>query len=127
VQPLGLEIRAGLHTGTCQLVDGHSLAGLTVHIGARIGSRATASEVLASRHVAELCTGTQLRFASVGSTDLNGVPDPVEIVRLLPDGPPSPAADTGRRLRRLDRLSLGIAKGAPSLLRGAAKLAGART
>ncbi|MEO1064173.1 MAG: alpha/beta fold hydrolase [Actinomycetota bacterium] len=130
VRPLGIEIRAGLHTGPCRLVDVRSLAGLSVHIGARIGGLAGASEVLASRAVADLCTGTGLRFETVGPTSLAGVPEPVDVVRLLPDEPGranGDDADVVRRLRRPDRLSLAIARTAPRALRAAARLAGART
>ena len=132
VRPLGLEIRAGLHTGPCRVVDVRSLAGLSVHIGARIGALAGPSEVLASRAVAELCTGTNLRFEPVGPTALAGVPEPVDVVRLLPDDPSSATsggddAASERRLRRPDRVSLAIARAAPRALRAAARLAGART
>lgn len=131
VRPLGLEIRAGLHTGPCRVVDVRSLAGLSVHIGARIGALAGPSEVLASRAVAELCTGTTLRFERVGPTSLTGVPEPIDVVRLLPDDPSSATSGDDdaveRRLRRPDRVSLAIARAAPRALRAAARLAGART
>ncbi|MEM8904290.1 MAG: alpha/beta fold hydrolase [Actinomycetota bacterium] len=129
VRPLGLQIRAGLHTGPCRLVDVRSLAGLSVHIGARIGSMAGPSEVLASSTVADLCTGSTLRFEPVGPTSLTGVPEPVDVVRLLPDDrrPDIDAAQGAeRRLRRPDRLSLAIARAAPRALRAAARVAGAR-
>ena len=73
VHDLGLEIRAGLHTGECERVDG-KLGGLAVTIGARVASRAGASEVLVSQTVKDLVAGSGLRFADRGPRALKGVP-----------------------------------------------------
>lgn len=73
-QELGLELRAGLHTGEC-LVRGDDLAGLAVHIAARVGDLAGPGEVLVSRTVVELVAGSNLRFADRGEFRLKGVPD----------------------------------------------------
>ncbi|HEY4753995.1 MAG TPA: adenylate/guanylate cyclase domain-containing protein [Candidatus Limnocylindrales bacterium] len=74
VRVLGLEIRAGLHTGEVE-VAGSDVRGLAVHIGARVGALAGAGEVLVSRTVRDLVVGSGLRFADRGVHRLKGVPD----------------------------------------------------
>ncbi len=69
----GIPIRAGLHTGECQ-VSGGKLAGLTVHIAARVSQLAGAAEVLVSSTVKELVTGSSLAFTDRGTHELKGVP-----------------------------------------------------
>lgn len=73
VRRVGLEIRAGLHTGEVE-VRGEDLAGIAVHIGARVGSLAGAGEVLVSRTVADLVAGSGLAFDDRGEHELKGVP-----------------------------------------------------
>jgi class 3 adenylate cyclase len=70
---LGLEVRAGLHTGECELLDG-DVAGIAVHIGARIGAMAGAGEVLVSSTVKDLAVGSGLEFRDRGVHALQGVP-----------------------------------------------------
>jgi class 3 adenylate cyclase len=70
---LGLEIRAGLHTGECE-IRGDDLAGIAVHIGARIGSLAKAGEVLVSSPIPPLIAGSGIEFADRGAHELKGVP-----------------------------------------------------
>jgi class 3 adenylate cyclase len=70
---LGIEIRSGLHTGECELRNG-DIAGLAVHVAARISSRAEPSDVLVSRTVADLVAGAGLAFADRGDHVLKGVP-----------------------------------------------------
>ncbi len=74
VRALGLEIRAGLHTGECELV-GRDVAGIAVHIGARVMANAGPGEVLASSTVKDLVVGSGLRFDDRGLHALKGVPD----------------------------------------------------
>jgi class 3 adenylate cyclase len=74
VRSLGLEIRAGLHTGEIEL-RGSDVRGLAVHIGARIGALAGAGEVLVSRTVKDLVVGSGLVFRDHGTHVLKGVPD----------------------------------------------------
>lgn len=69
----GLAVRAGVHTGECERL-GDDLAGLPVHIGARIGEMAHAGEVLVSGTVRDLVVGSDLRFAERGEHELRGVP-----------------------------------------------------
>jgi class 3 adenylate cyclase len=73
VQALGLEVRAGLHTGECELVGG-KITGLAVNIGARIAALAEAGEVLASSTVKDLVAGSDLEFEDRGQATLKGVP-----------------------------------------------------
>jgi pimeloyl-ACP methyl ester carboxylesterase len=73
VRPLGLEVRAGLHTGECELA-GDDVRGMAVNIGARIGALAEANEVLVSSTVKDLVVGADLEFADRGEHELKGVP-----------------------------------------------------
>jgi class 3 adenylate cyclase len=71
----GITIRAGLHTGECEVVDG-KVAGIAVSIGARIASLAGPSEVLVSSTVKDLVSGSDLRFEDRGERPLKGIPEP---------------------------------------------------
>jgi class 3 adenylate cyclase len=73
VRGLGLELRAGLHTGECELVDG-KVRGIAVHIGARVANEAGPGEVLLSSTVKDLVAGSGLRFRQRERTGLKGVP-----------------------------------------------------
>jgi len=70
---LGIELRAGLHTGECE-VRGDNLAGLAVHIAARVGAVAGPREVLVSDTVKELVAGSDIAFCERGEYELKGVP-----------------------------------------------------
>jgi class 3 adenylate cyclase len=70
---LGVQVRAGLHTGECELVDG-DVAGIAIHLGARIGALAHAGEVLVSSTVKDLVVGSELHFTERGVHALRGVP-----------------------------------------------------
>jgi class 3 adenylate cyclase len=74
VAQLGLKLRAGLHTGECELV-GDDVAGIAVHIGARVMACADAGEVLASSTVKDLVVGSGLSFEDRGLHELRGVPE----------------------------------------------------
>jgi class 3 adenylate cyclase len=73
VADLGLRVRAGLHTGECELV-GDDVAGIAVHIGQRVMASAAPGEVLASSTVKDLVVGSGLRFSDRGPHALRGVP-----------------------------------------------------
>jgi class 3 adenylate cyclase len=73
VRALGLEVRAGLHTGECEVVDG-KVAGIAVHIGARVAAQADPGEVLVSSTVRDLVAGSGMRFDDRGEHDLKGIP-----------------------------------------------------
>lgn len=72
IKPLGIEVRAGLHTGECEMI-GDDVGGIAVHIGARVAALAGASEVLVSSTVKDLVAGSGLRFGDRGSRSLKGV------------------------------------------------------
>jgi class 3 adenylate cyclase len=74
VKPLGLEVRVGLHTGEITTLDGE-VGGLAVHIGARVGAAAGASEVLVSHTLRDLVAGSGLTFEDRGLHQLKEVPD----------------------------------------------------
>jgi class 3 adenylate cyclase len=73
VSGLGLEVRAGLHTGECEQLDG-KVGGIAVHIGARVAAEARPGEVIVSRTVKDLVAGSGIDFRERGSTRLKGVP-----------------------------------------------------
>jgi class 3 adenylate cyclase len=73
VGELQLEVRAGLHTGECELVDG-KVAGIAVHTGARIASLAAPGEVLLSSTVKDLVAGSGMDFREHGLEELKGIP-----------------------------------------------------
>jgi len=84
IRDLGLEVRAGVHTGECELHDG-KVAGLAVSIGARVAASAGASEVLVSQTVKDLVAGTGLLLDDRGERELKGVPGNWRVYRALPN------------------------------------------
>jgi class 3 adenylate cyclase/pimeloyl-ACP methyl ester carboxylesterase len=81
VAPLGIEIRAGLHTGECEIVEGKA-AGIAVSIGARVASTAGPSQVHVTQTVKDLVAGSGLSFADLGEHVLKGVPDSWRVYRV---------------------------------------------
>jgi class 3 adenylate cyclase len=73
VGELGLEVRAGVHTGECELLDG-KVAGIAVSIGARVAAEARPGEVLVSQTVKDLVAGSGIQFEDRGTAELKGVP-----------------------------------------------------
>jgi class 3 adenylate cyclase len=73
VRDIGLELRAGVHTGECELID-EKIAGIAVHIGARVASLAGTGEVLVSGTVKDLVAGSGIEFEDRGEQALKGVP-----------------------------------------------------
>jgi len=73
IRSLGIEVRAGLHTGECESI-GDDVGGIAVHIGARVAALAGASEVLVSGTVKDLVAGSGLRFGDRGVHSLKGIP-----------------------------------------------------
>ena len=82
VRPLGLEIRAGCHTGEVEL-DGDEVRGIAVHIGSRVGALAGPSEVLVSSTVKDLVAGSGLVFEDAGEHELKGVSDRWRLYRVM--------------------------------------------
>jgi class 3 adenylate cyclase len=73
VQALGIEVRAGLHTGECE-IRGDDIGGIAVHIGARVSALAGANDVLVSSTLRDLVIGSGLKFDERGAHELKGVP-----------------------------------------------------
>lgn len=121
---LDIEVRAGAHTGEIERV-GPDIAGLTVHVGARIGGAAQGDEVLVSRTVRDLVEGSGLSFTSRGKYELKGIAEPLELFLAAGDDgggaelPIEPSMQTG-----VDRAVLAASRVAPRALRGAVKLRG---
>jgi pimeloyl-ACP methyl ester carboxylesterase len=79
---LGLSIRAGLHTGECELMES-DIGGIAVHIGARVMAKARPNEVLVSSTVKDLVAGSGLTFEDRGAQRLKGVPDEWRLFAVL--------------------------------------------
>jgi class 3 adenylate cyclase len=133
-EALGIEIRAGIHTGECELLDNH-IGGIAVHIAARIVGQAGAGEILVSRTVRDLVVGSGTGFEDRGSVELRGVPGVWQLLAVDRHGPragsaeaelvstPTPGPRTA--MRRSDRAVEVMARRTPWILRGMARLAAA--
>jgi pimeloyl-ACP methyl ester carboxylesterase len=131
-ETLGIEIRAGMHTGECELLDA-DIGGLAVHIAARILGQAGAGDILVSRTVRDLVVGSGTGFDDRASVELRGVPGTWQLLAVDRHGPRagSPEAELasmptpGRRtaMRRSDRAVEVIGTRAPWILRGMARVA----
>jgi class 3 adenylate cyclase len=73
IRPLGIDVRAGLHTGECEEID-DNIGGIAVHIGARVAALAGPGQVLVSSTVKDLVAGSGLQFVDRGEHSLKGVP-----------------------------------------------------
>jgi class 3 adenylate cyclase len=82
VRGLGIEIRAGIHTGECQVID-NKLGGISVTIGNRISALGGPSDVLASQTVKDLVAGSGLTFDDAGEHELKDVPNSWHIYRVV--------------------------------------------
>jgi len=78
MRSLGIEVRAGLHTGEVEMSE-KDIRGIAVHLAARIASEASANEVFASRTVRDLVAGSGINFRNIGARDLAGFSEPMEI------------------------------------------------
>ena len=72
-QNLGLQMRTGIHTGECEIIEG-DIAGIAVHIGARVAACAGANEVVVSSTVRDLMAGGDIKFKEFGRHVLKGIP-----------------------------------------------------
>jgi class 3 adenylate cyclase len=130
-EALGIEIRAGIHTGECELLDS-DIGKIAVHIAARILGRAGAGEILVSRTVGDLVVGSGTAFEDRGSVELRGVPGTWQLLAVDRHGPPAGSAEAelastptpGPRaaMRRSDRAVAVMARRTPWILRGMARL-----
>ena len=128
----GIEIRAGIHTGECELRD-KDIGGIAVHIAARIMGHAGAGEILVSRTVRDLVVGSGTGFEDRGSVELRGVPGIWQLLAVDRYGAragsaearlastPTPGPRTA--MRRSDRAVAAMARRTPWILRGVARLA----
>jgi class 3 adenylate cyclase len=89
VRSIGLEVRAALHAGECELT-GEKIAGLAVNIGARIAAKAGAGEVVVSSTVKDLVAGSSLRFDDRGVSELAGIPGRWQLYAARPESESSP-------------------------------------
>jgi class 3 adenylate cyclase len=131
-ETLGVEIRVGIHTGECELLEG-DIGGIAVHIAARIVGQAGPGDILVSRTVRDLVVGSGMGFEDRGSVELRGVPGTWQLLAVDRDGPPagSPEAQLATTptphpravMRRSDRALEVMAKRTPWILRGMARLA----
>ncbi len=84
VHALGIEIRAGLHTGECEL-RGDDIGGIAVHIGARVSALAGPNDVLVSNTLRDLVIGSGLQFDDRGTHQLKGVPGEWRLFAVAPE------------------------------------------
>lgn len=102
---LGIEIRAGIHAGEVEPV-GDKVGGIAVHIAARVMSAANPGQIVVTRTVRELATGSDYRFADLGERSLKGVDEPWRLYAVEPSLVDSPAA-IGPGGQESDRSALG--------------------
>jgi pimeloyl-ACP methyl ester carboxylesterase len=129
---LGIAIRAGIHTGECELLEA-DIGGIAVHIAARIMGHADAGEILVSSTVRDLVVGSGTGFRDRGTVELRGVPGSWQLLSVDRDGPREGSTEAelmalptpGPRsvMRRADRTVEVLARRTPWVLRGAARLA----
>jgi pimeloyl-ACP methyl ester carboxylesterase len=131
-EKLGVDIRVGIHTGECELMD-TDIGGIAVHIAARILGQAGAGEILVSRTVRDLVVGSGTGFEDRGVVELRGVPGNWELLAVDRLGAragsaeaelastPTPGPRTA--MRRADRVVAVMARRTPWILRGMARLA----
>jgi class 3 adenylate cyclase/pimeloyl-ACP methyl ester carboxylesterase len=135
LRQVGLEMRAGIHTGECEAL-GNDLGGLAVHIGSRVGSLARPSEILVSGAVCDLVVGSGIEFTDRGVQELKGVPGRWRLYSVTADRPKdtrpvqsvdheAAALTPGPRetMRPIDRAAVTLAKRAPGLGRLGFRLA----
>jgi pimeloyl-ACP methyl ester carboxylesterase/class 3 adenylate cyclase len=130
-ETLGIEIRAAIHTGECELLDA-DIGGLAVHIAARILGQAGPGEILVSRTVRDLVVGSGTGFEDRGSVELRGVPGTWQLLAVDRHGPPAGSAEAKlasiptpgpqTAMRRSDRAVAVMVRRAPWLLRAMARL-----
>jgi class 3 adenylate cyclase/pimeloyl-ACP methyl ester carboxylesterase len=114
---LGLEIRAGIHTGEIERA-GLDIVGLSVHIGARVSAKARPGEILVSQTVRDIVVGSGLDFADRGEHELKGVPGRWSLYALVANAQEARAVQIGSLVQTLtDRSALVAARRAPGTVR----------
>jgi class 3 adenylate cyclase len=123
VGDLGIEIRAGIHTGECELI-GEDLGGVAVHVAARVGAQARPNEVLVSGTVRDLVMGSDIELADRGIHSLKGVPGEWRLFAVGAERSglaPGPPMDRPERPRVADRALRRLARSAPGVIRAAVR------
>ena len=134
-ETFGIEIRAGIHTGECELLD-NDVGGIAVHIAARILGHARPSDILASRTVRDLVVGSGTGFDDRGSVELRGVPGTWQLLAVDSRGARIGSAEAEltstatpgpqQALSASDRAVAMMARRTPWILRGVARLGESR-
>ncbi|HEX4864500.1 MAG TPA: adenylate/guanylate cyclase domain-containing protein [Acidimicrobiales bacterium] len=130
VRALGIEIRAGVHTGEVEVIDA-DLTGVAVHLAARVCAAAGPSEIVVTGTVKDLVTGAGVRFSDLGTHALKGVPGTWPLYSVAGRSAQSEAESDAiaepvhERLSRFDRAAVRMARRAPGLSRLFARAAGA--
>ena len=83
VRALGLQVRAGVHTGEMEHGPGGTIRGIAVHTGARVAALAGPGEIMVSRTIRDLVAGAPIRLESRGSHQLKGVPATWEVFAVV--------------------------------------------
>jgi class 3 adenylate cyclase len=123
VAELGIELRAGIHTGECEALE-EDLGGLAVHIGARVGALSGPGEIVVSSTVRELVVGSDLQFTDRGEHELKGVPGSWRLYALGEKRAPQVELDgAAGYMRRSDRVAVTLARRIPRAMRLAGQLA----
>lgn len=78
---LGLDLRIGIHTGECE-IRGESLEGITIHVAARVSAIAAGGEILVSRTVKDIVSGSGIKFEDIGTHTLKGIPDEHQLFKV---------------------------------------------
>lgn len=120
---LGLTLRAGIHTGEIEVLD-DDVAGLAVHLAARIAALARPGEILLSKAVRDLSAGSAIGFTDRGVHQLKGIPDSWQVYGVT-EPQPDVVIDLRqpRQLQTSDHISLFLARRAPAALRALAGVA----
>jgi class 3 adenylate cyclase len=126
VRDLGVEVRVGLHTGECEVAE-NDLAGVAVHIAARVCAAATAGEVLVSRTVSDLVAGSGLELRARGEHELKGIAGMWELYAAAGgDSDPIQVQPEAPQTQPSDRIVLATARRAPGLLRFVSRISARR-
>ncbi len=124
VAELGLILRAGVHTGECEVL-GEDLGGMAVHIGARVGAMAEGGQILVSKTVVDLVVGSGLQFADRGEHELKGVPGAWRLYAVSADFSDQRTHVQPPReyMTGADRLTVRLARRAPGAMQTLGRLA----
>jgi class 3 adenylate cyclase len=123
VAELGLSLRAGVHTGECEVL-GDDLGGMAVHIGARVSALAEAGQILVSKTVVDLVVGSGLQFSDRGEHELKGVPGTWRLCAVSVDSSDQRTQVEAPRqyMTGADRLTIRLARRAPGAMQTLGRL-----